>query len=470
MPKKGPQKRQFNQKDYEKFLAEMDKTAKLLVGRDLELSKVKAELDEKICQLKEDEIKTKEMNEVLEIKLRARTRELRENISSLDDQIKVRTKKLENSKTALMNILEDFKKQKTLKEEEQKKSQAIINNFPDGLLIFDNENKLLILNVKAKEYLKISDPEHFYREFQNIEKNPVMKDLTKIVGSEIKIVARQELKMGPEFVLEVSVQEYSEKGVMYGKFLILHDITREKKIQSLKTEFVSIAAHQLRTPLSAIKWALTTLLDEDFGKLNDDQKKYLGKANLSNERMINLVDDLLNLSRIEEGKYVQAEVFLRVEDLTKEVLEEEELKAKKKNISLIFTKENDMSEVFVDKEKIKLVIQNLVENAINYAFKDTKVNISVTENKKEREIQFKISDTGIGVSEKSKERIFTKFFRAENAVRSETVGSGLGLFINKNIIESHGGKIWFDSNEKGVTTFYFTLPVKDKVKEFLSEF
>ncbi|MFA6096795.1 MAG: ATP-binding protein [Candidatus Paceibacterota bacterium] len=470
MPEKYLQKKQSDEKNYENLLIEMDKTAKLLVRRDLELNRVNAELDETIYQLKEDEKKLKEMNEVLEIRLNARTKELRENILSLDGQVKERTRKLENSKIALMNILEDFRRQKILTEDEQKKNLAIINNFPDGLLIFDNHNKLSIINKKAKEYLGISQLDYIYHESWDVENVLEFKSLMKVIGSDIKIVFKEELDMGPELILEVSVQEYSEMSMRYGKFVILHDITREKKVQSLKSEFVSIAAHQLRTPLSAIKWTLTSLLDGDFGALSDDQRKYLGKTNLSNERMINLVDDLLNLSRIEEGRYIYKTSVASIYDLLNTVLKAVELKANEKKIKLSTSIDKHLPDLTIDEEKIKLVMQNLVENAINYSRRESSVKIEVTDDINKNEVIFSIKDSGIGIPEDQRERIFTKFFRAENAVRAETVGSGLGLFIDKNIIEAHKGRIWFESELDKGSTFYFTIPYAKKDEQFFGKF
>jgi len=461
--------KQFDEKKYESLLAEMDKTAKLLVRRDLELNRVNAELDENVQKLQRDENKLREMNEILEIRLQARTRELRENLSSLDQQVRERTRKLENSKIALMNILEDFRKQKILTEEEQKKNLAIINNFPDGLLIFDNENKLLTINIKAKEYLGISEQDYFYHESWDVEHILQFRGLIKIVGSDFKNVYKQELEISPELILEVSVQEYSGREAKYGKFLILHDITREKKVQSLKSEFVSIAAHQLRTPLSAIKWTLTSILDGDFGKLNEEQMKYLGKTNLSNERMINLVDDLLNLSRIEEGRYIYRTAIVSMDNLINSVLSGVELKAREKKIKIHLDIEEKLPALVIDDEKIKLVTQNLVENAINYSREKSNVYISVKNDKEKKEVIFIIKDNGIGIPKEQKERIFTKFFRAENAVRSETVGSGLGLFIDKNIIEAHRGRIWFESELNKGTTFSFCLPYTVKDEQFFTK-
>jgi signal transduction histidine kinase len=228
----------------------------------------------------------------------------------------------------------------------------------------------------------------------------------------------------------------------------------------LKTEFVSIAAHQLRTPLSAIKWTLTTILDGDFGKINKEQKEYLQKTNLSNERMINLVDDLLNLSRIEEGKYVQKNDFFKLGEVVRDIVDSLDIKANKKNIKLNLKEPANLPELLADKEKIRLVVQNLIENAINYSFNGKEVLISLFKNDDKNEVEFKVENVGIGIPKDQRERIFTKFFRAENEVKTETVGSGLGLFINKNIVESHGGRIWFESEENKKIAFYFTIPVK----------
>lgn len=470
MTEKDSKNIHYSEEKYKILLSEMDKTAKLLVKRDLELGRVNSELDKKIKQLEDDENKLREMNEVLDIRLRAKTRELRENLMSLDSQVKERTMRLENSKIALMNILEDFRKQKILTEEEQKKNLAIINNFPDGLLIFDNDNRLSIMNIKAKEYLGISRMDFIYRESWSVENILEFKSLMKIIGSDIKKVNKRELEINPELILEVSVQEYSEKGIKYGKFVILHDVTREKKIQSLKNEFVSIAAHQLRTPLSAIKWTLTSLLDGDFGKLSEEQKKYLGKTNLSNERMINLVDDLLNLSRIEEGRYVYKNSVVSMQNLIGAVMKVVELKARQKNIKINLELADKLPDLNVDEEKIKLVIQNLIENAINYSKENSRINVNVGINKEKHEVEFSIKDSGIGIPREQRGRIFTKFFRAENAVRAETVGSGLGLFINKNIVEAHKGKIWFESELNRGTTFFFSIPYTLKDEQFFEKF
>ena len=473
MEKNELNKKIFSKKELEdieiKHKQEIETLSKLLISRDLELSKINESLDDKIVQLEKSNARMEDIKDVLEIRLNARTKQLKEVINNLDWQVKERTKKLENSQRALMNILEDYKIEKTISQSEKNKTIAIIKNMSDGLLIFNQNNILTAVNKMTINFLNLENIK------ENIYKQKSTNDLTEIknfqpvmdiTGTEIKDVFREELKINDnDEYIEVSTMPILIDKKQIGKFIILHDITREKKVQALKTEFVSIAAHQLRTPLSAIKWTLTTLIDGDFGELATEQLAYLKKANVSNERMIELVNDLLNLSRIEAGKYIQIKGFLKIEDLINELLEEEEIKAKKKNIIFEFKKDNNIPELSVDKEKIMLLIQNLIENALNYCYENTRIYINLTEDKTKQEVQFAITNTGIGIPDKLKHRMFTKFFRADNALKTETIGSGLGLYINKNIVESHGGKIWFDSEEDKETTFYFTLPTKDKIKK-----
>jgi len=253
-----------------------------------------------------------------------------------------------------------------------------------------------------------------------------------------------------------------------GNLIILHDITREKIVERMKTEFVSISAHQLRTPLSAIKWSLKMLLDGDLGEISLEQKEFIEKAYASNERMIKLINDLLNVTRIEEGRYLFSLSYENIANIIKEQYQTFKELAEKKGLKMeLIFKQDKFPLVKVDKEKISLVIQNLIENAIHYTQKG---KITITLESKDREIIFSVEDTGIGIPKDQQERVFSRFFRAENAILSETEGTGLGLFISKNIIEAHGGKIWFKSEEGKGTTFYFTLPIKEELGEFLRTF
>jgi signal transduction histidine kinase len=185
--------------------------------------------------------------------------------------------------------------------------------------------------------------------------------------------------------------------------------------------------------------------------------------------MINLINDLLDVARIEEGKYLYKPIFTDIEPIIKFVINSLKKEIDDKKLIVGFNGPNEkLPKAKVDIEKIRLVIQNLLENAIKYT--KTGGEITVSLKNVENRIQFSIKDTGVGISRDQQDRIFTKFFRAANVVRMETDGSGLGLFIAKNIVEAHGGRIWFESEEGKGTTFYFDLPIKEEFGEFLKEF
>jgi len=377
----------------------------------------------------------------------------------LEEKVKERTKELEESRTALMNILEDVQEARGKAEEERDKTLAIITNFADGLLVFDPENKLSLVNSQAEEFFDVKGKDIIGRPILELSTFPTLEPLVALVGKEIKGVFRKELLITEKLTLEVSTVPVMSEKEKLGTLVILHDITREKIIEKMKTEFVSIAAHQLRTPLSAIKWTLRMVLDGDFGPITEEQRDFMEKTYSSNERMITLINDLLDVARIEEGRYLYKPILTNLESVVQFVINSYKDEIKRKKLKLEFKKpEKKLPQVTVDVEKIRLAIQNLFDNAIRYTPSGGQVTISLKSGKKE--IECSVKDTGVGIPKDQKERVFTKFFRGANVLRMETEGTGLGLFITKNIIEAHGGKIWFESKEGKGSTFYFTLPVE----------
>lgn len=384
-------------------------------------------------------------------------------------EIKQREKELDDSRRALLNMLEDTEMARKTAEEEKNKTLAIINNFADGLLVLDEENKLSLINPKAEVFFDVKAKDLVGRSISQLSTFPNFGKLISLFDSKIREIYRKELEIKENLILEVSTIPIMREKEKLGTLVILHDITREKAIEKMKTEFVSIAAHQLRTPLSAIKWTLKMLLDGDLGEIRGEQRDFMEKAYKSNERMINLINDLLDVTRIEEGRYIYNLVFTDFDSVVQSVIDSYKEEIKRRKVKFKFKKpEKKLPKVRIDVEKMKLAVQNLLDNAIRYTPAGGVVTISLFFAK--NEIEFKIQDTGVGIPKDQQERIFTKFFRAANVMRMETEGSGLGLFITKNIIEAHGGKIWFESEEGKGTTFYFTLPVKEKFEEFLKEF
>ncbi|MDP2663913.1 MAG: ATP-binding protein [bacterium] len=346
-------------------------------------------------------------------------------------------------------------------ETEKEKTMTIITNFADGLLVFDKTKKLSLINPQAEKFFQIKGEKVTGKRISEFGKTPSVKPLFVLLGDRIKKVFRKELTVGEDLVLEAStVPIASGKEKEPGTLVILHDVSREKIIERMKTEFVSLVAHQLKSPLSAIKWTLKMLMEGDLGKITQKQSEFIGKTYDANERMISLINDLLNVARIEEGRYVYNPVLTSIEDLVQKVIDFSQGEIKNKKIRLEFEKpKTKLPQVSVDAEKIELAIQNFLDNAVKYTSPGGKVTISLKGGIKKIEVS--VADTGIGIPENQQKRVFTKFFRAANAMRTETEGTGLGLFIVKNIIRAHGGEAWFESKEGKGTTFHFTLPVKN---------
>jgi len=361
---------------------------------------------------------------------------------------------------ALLNILEDVEEARLRAVEERNKTLAIITNFTDGLLFFDKENKLSLINPVAEEYLSVKGMEVIGKSLSDLVEFPRLKPIVGLLKKTTRIF-RKEIKLEENLILEITTASVKRGEEELGILVVLHDITREKLIEKMKTDFVSLAAHQLRTPLSAIKWTLRMLLDGDLGKITKEQREFLEKTYNSNERMIGLINDLLNVTRIEEGRYLYKLTPVSFEDVVKEVIENYKDQIKKKKIKFKFIGfSRKVPKIKLDVEKIKLAISNFLDNAIRYTPEKGKVIVSLQAT--DKEIRFSVEDSGIGIPKDQQNRLFTKFFRAANAIRTETEGSGLGLFISKNIIEAHGGKVGFKSEEGKGSTFYFTIPYKAK--------
>jgi two-component system sensor histidine kinase VicK len=375
---------------------------------------------------------------------------------------KLDSKEKKGEMAALLNILEDVEEARMKAEEEKTKTLAIVNNFSDGLLFFDEDEKISLVNPQAEIFFKLKAENLIGKSFLELASFPEFKPLVSLLGGKLRAAFRKELALREDLILEVSVIPIISGEKKIGNLIIFHDVTREKILDRIKTEFVSISAHQLRTPLSAIKWTLKMFLDGDLGELTKEQREFLEKTYKSNERMINLINDLLNVTRIEEGRYLYKPVLTDIVQICQSVIDSYKEEIEKKNLKFKFKKPKELPKVRVDIEKISLAIQNLLENAIRYNKVGGEIEVVLKE--KEKEIEFSIRDTGIGIPKDQQHRVFTKFFRAANAMRMETEGSGLGLYITKNIIEAHGGEIWFESEEGKGTTFYFTLPVASYTK------
>ncbi len=238
-------------------------------------------------------------------------------------------------------------------------------------------------------------------------------------------------------------------------------IEHDKVVSQTKSDFISTTAHQFRTPLSGINWALGSILSGGEN-LTEEQRTLIERSVEKTKELVAIVGELLGAASIEQGKLgFHREEFSLKEEIEK-TLEEERQMALKNKITISFEHEDeDYPSVYVDRERIRWVIRNLIENAMRYGKEGGSVVVTLMKDRSKLTVSVK--DDGIGISPEEQQHIFEKFFRGEEAKRKRNDGSGIGLFIIKNIINYHGGRMWFESVEGVGTTFFFTVPLARSV-------
>ena len=232
-------------------------------------------------------------------------------------------------------------------------------------------------------------------------------------------------------------------------------------INNARTEFFSLVTHQLRSPLTGTKYIFELVISEKVGPISIEQKELLIQGSSSNDQMLLLVSDLLDMTKMAEGDSTFTYEKTNVTKLIKDLYNDLTPNAQAKRISLkLHLPDKALPTAKTDAKKLKFVLQNLIDNAIKYTPERGRVIISAEAI--DKAIQINVKDTGIGIPNDEQEKMFTKFYRASNALKSKKTGTGLGLYIVKNIIERPGGEIWFKSKVNAGTTFSFTIPLKPK--------
>ena len=248
-------------------------------------------------------------------------------------------------------------------------------------------------------------------------------------------------------------------------FVITFSMTRSleglAEASRLKSEFISIISHQLRSPLSSLKWALEILISGRFGKIEGKPADYLQILADNAKRMGELISSLLIVSRIEQGRFPLHKAGFSLINLAEEAIAEFKPVAIASNIEIVLeTAKSNLPQAFGDSSQLKLVVENFIDNAVRYTKGAGKVAVAIAfQNDK---LLFSVKDGGVGIPKEDQKHIFQKFFRSGNVLKYQTQGSGLGLYIAKSIIEKSGGKIGFKSEQDKGSTFWFTIPINKK--------
>lgn len=382
---------------------------------------------------------------------------------------------LENQQRAVLNILEDVAKEKEITAKERDKINTILYSIGDGVFVVDKELKIKVFNKMAATISGYTEKEVFNKPY-----NEVLKFISEKDKSDADSFIKEAIKTGTQQslvkdsilirknkssvpVANSAAPLKNTKGNVIGCIVVFRDVTKEREVEKMKSEFVSIASHQLRTPLTVMGWELEMMNKGFFGKFTDKQLGEFYKLDKSHKHMLELVNDLLDASRIDAGRLELKFEKIQLDEIIKTAITNVSAIAKKKKIKVTsprFSKKSPF--VNVDSSKISEVIQNLIENAVKYTPDGGKVDVSYKKDKNNKYVIFGVVDNGIGIPAKAQKHMFTKFFRADNAVKAKKTGTGLGLYISKTIVEKSDGKIWFESKKDKGTKFFIKLPITKK--------
>jgi PAS domain S-box-containing protein len=392
-----------------------------------------------------------------------------DEVGTLAQAFNVMTDRLASSYAALEQKVVERTKQLQVKVEElaaaKAKDDAILTSMGEGLIVTDDAGHLVLANPAAIELLEINPTKHIGKVFLRVAK------LAEVDAKDEKPSADQHVtktytltrKDDSKLLIIIMTTPIVQEGKTIGAIGIIRDITKEKEVDRMKTEFISLASHQLRTPLSAIRWFTEMLLNGDAGKLNTEQTDFTKNVLDSTQRMIELVNSLLNISRMESGRIIVDPKPTDLHELVDGIIEDLQAKITDRQQTLTVSIHKELPKINLDPRLISQVYMNFLTNAIKYTPKGGEITVMIS--RKDKELVSQISDNGYGIPRAQQEKLFRKFFRADNVSKIETDGTGLGLYLVKAIIESSGGRVWYKSEEGKGSTFWFSLPMSGMKKK-----
>ena len=359
--------------------------------------------------------------------------------------------------------------------EEKTKDEAILASIGDGVIVTDHESKIILINSATEALLGWKSIEllgkKLFDTFQvedakgnkiSDSERPTQIALTtgKKISSTITTTNYYYIKKdGTKLPVAITVTPVILNNEIVGVVDIFRDITHEEAIDKSKNEFISIASHQLKTPLGITKWYLEVLQkDEYINNSPKNIKDYFDVIFKNNERVLSLVRQLLLVSRIDQGRIKNVPLAMNVVEVVSEIIDELQLLAQKKDIKLsLEIKEPNLPNLYIDHLRFHEVVVNLVANAIEYT--PSLGIVTITLDKKDTDLVIIVKDTGMGINSDEQKKLFTKFFRSESAVAQNPDGTGLGLYVVKSYIDEWGGNISVESEAGKGTTFTINLPV-----------
>lgn len=354
------------------------------------------------------------------------------------------------------------KKIKELSEEHGRMS-SLVESVKLGVIMVDLSLNVILTNLAAKKILdkpakkKISFKDLSEKIKGNVDISQALSYYVH-TGTPLNI---QEATIGDRYyrLFMSPVRDIVEK-VFIGAVIVMEDITEQKQLDKMRTEIVSVTSHQLRTPSTIIKGNLEMILAGDVGPVSNEQEELLRDTYSGNQRMIRLINDLMDAAKIDEGKFNLTLEPAQLEDVVKDVVKILEPFAKERKVVIDFKyPSSPLPQVKINKQRVAQVVQNLVDNAVKYSTNEDKGRVEVEIQEGVKSLELLIKDNGIGIPAEEQDKMFERFSRGSNTTKLDPGGgSGLGLYIAKAVVEQGGGRIWFESKENNGTIFHTTYP------------
>ncbi|MDP3791867.1 MAG: ATP-binding protein [Candidatus Omnitrophota bacterium] len=338
---------------------------------------------------------------------------------------------------------------------EEAKLDAVISSMFEGVILTDKSGNIIMINPSLRKLFFIDSSAEGKRLIEVVRNNDIQDMVDRIMREKNALITEIATNTPEEKIVRISGVPIIKNGTMEGIILVFHDITELKRLERVRQDFVANVSHELRTPLSNIKGYSETLL----GGAIEDKPHAMDFINIiyrESDRLAKLIDDLLDISRIESGKMKMVLLSIDSKIVVTKVLEILKKSAHDKSINITIDIPGNLPKVLADESRLTQAVLNLMDNAIKYTPKEGSIKIHGSQDN--GFVKLDVSDTGIGIPEKDLPRIFERFYRVDKARSRELGGTGLGLSIVKHIIQAHGGEVWVKSAPGNGSIFSFTIP------------